>query len=678
MEISFRKNRKELLWIAVAAVLYYFTARFSINFRFNPEGLAAFWLPDGIFLATLLLAPKRLRSIVVLLLFSTNIVAAINNGVAFPRIILYPLTTVGSAVLSTWLINYFTDNNFNIRKIRHFTYYILIAILFSNTLFSFLLSAILSLFYNVNFLNFFTEWGISRAVGSLIATPLIVSITVQFRENHEYWPRKKLAEYITLIFLMVAVNFTVFHYLGNISQIFLLISYLSFPFLIWAATRFGIFGVSSSLLFLAVFLILSLIDQSGTIFIEPGFLNPAIILLLYLSIIALSMYYMAAIIIERNSSIRELTEAQKLLKNSEDRLVRAELSSKSGNWELDLNTRRISASKGADIIYGLRESEFGYEYIKEFPLPEYRPLLDEALINLIKADIPYNVEFKIKPKGSDQIKDIKSAAYYNKETNKIFGIIQDITEYKSIQAELVKAKEKAEESDRLKSAFLANMSHEIRTPMNGIIGFATLLKEHENTDLIQQKYIDIIEKSGDRMLNIINDLIDISKVEAGQMDINLSDTNITEMFDYLSNFFRLEAQRKGLQLIVELPENGNCIRLTTDKEKVYAILTNLIKNAIKFTSKGSIKFGCNQEGNNMLFFVKDTGMGIPKEKIGVVFDRFVQADSNIANGYEGAGLGLSISKAYVDMLGGKIWVESEVGVGSSFYFTIPCNPQNNN
>jgi len=255
------------------------------------------------------------------------------------------------------------------------------------------------------------------------------------------------------------------------------------------------------------------------------------------------------------------------------------------------------------------------------------------------------------------------------------GIKEDITAKKQLLDELIAAKEKAEESERLKSAFLANMSHEIRTPMNGILGFAGLLKEPNLSGDEMQEYIEIIEKSGVRMLNIIDQIVDISKIEAGLMEVHIGDTNINEQIEYIYKFFKAEVESKGMKLTysVSFPEKE--LIISTDKEKIYAILINLVKNAIKYSFDGSIEFGySNLVINNrtfLQFFVKDTGIGIPKERQEAVFERFIQADIGDKRAYQGAGLGLSISKAYVKMLGGKIWVESTEGHGSVFYFTIP-------
>jgi hypothetical protein len=265
----------------------------------------------------------------------------------------------------------------------------------------------------------------------------------------------------------------------------------------------------------------------------------------------------------------------------------------------------------------------------------------------------------------------------------IFICHRDISNNKKAELELIKAKEKAEESDRLKSAFLANMSHEIRTPMNGILGFAELLKEQNLTGDEQNEYIRIIEKSGARMLNIINEIVDISKIEAGLMEINISKFNINEMMDFVFHFFKPEAEAKNLLFLYHCNCKNNDVFINTDKEKLYAILINLIKNALKYTKTGLIEFGYSinniiinedlQAEKEVQFYVNDTGIGIPSDRQKAIFERFIQADIHDKQAYQGAGLGLSISKAYIEMLDGKIWLKSEEGKGSTFYFNLPLN-----
>jgi len=243
--------------------------------------------------------------------------------------------------------------------------------------------------------------------------------------------------------------------------------------------------------------------------------------------------------------------------------------------------------------------------------------------------------------------------------------------------ELINAKEKAEESDRLKSAFLANMSHEICTPMNGILGFSDLLKEPGLSGAAQQEYIKIIEKSGARMLNIINNIVDISKIESGLMEINLKDSNINKQVEYIYNFFKPEVERKGMLLFIKNAMHLNDVIIQTDRVKLNAILTNIVANAIKFTNQGYIEIGFDIKGKYIEFFVKDSGIGIPFDRQEAIFERFIQADISDKQAFQGAGLGLSIAKAYVELLGGRIWLESDGNNGTTLYFTIPLHTDKN-
>ncbi|HSV87166.1 MAG TPA: PAS domain S-box protein [Bacteroidales bacterium] len=253
----------------------------------------------------------------------------------------------------------------------------------------------------------------------------------------------------------------------------------------------------------------------------------------------------------------------------------------------------------------------------------------------------------------------------------IRGYINDITVQKRIMEQLILAKEKAEESNKLKTAFLANMSHEIRTPMNGILGFSDLLKEPDLTDSEKQIFIDIIRKSGQRLLKTVNDLIDVSKVEAGIMDLELSTVNINDQLVELYNFFKPEIERKRLEISYFAPLPNDQANIVTDNLKFHAVLSNLLQNAVKFTQKGYVQIGYERTSETLTFYVKDSGVGIPLHRQQAIFERFVQADSENRQAYQGAGLGLAIAKSYVEMMGGAIWVESKPGKGSTFYFNLP-------
>jgi PAS domain S-box-containing protein len=248
---------------------------------------------------------------------------------------------------------------------------------------------------------------------------------------------------------------------------------------------------------------------------------------------------------------------------------------------------------------------------------------------------------------------------------------RDITEQKETEIELIRAKEKAEESDRLKSAFLANMSHEIRTPMNGILGFTDLLRIQDLSSDKRDSYIEIIHRSGQRLLDTVNDIVEISKIEAGLVVVNKSEFNINNEIEELIKFFRPQAEEKGLILIFEKPVIKYNAIVNTDIRKFESILTNLIKNAIKFTDEGIICVGASVNANKIDCYVKDTGIGIPHDRLEAVFNRFEQADIKDLRAKQGSGLGLAISKAYIEILGGKIMLQSQENEGSEFRFTIP-------
>ena len=368
--------------------------------------------------------------------------------------------------------------------------------------------------------------------------------------------------------------------------------------------------------------------------------------------------------------ITERKRAENELKDSEQRIRAMLAANPDMMFIIDQDGVFIDYYAGSDVTLYTSPSNFlGKNIVEVFPaeVAELMRIQMDNLYSYGQMQI-FNYQLMI----NNENKDYECRLVLN-ESSKTQAIVCDITERKLAEAELIKAKEKAEESDRLKSAFLANMSHEIRTPMNGILGFAELLKEPDLSGEEHQEFVEIIEKSGTRMLNIINDIISISKVESGQMQLSISETNVNEQIEYIYTFFKPEAENKGVQIFFKTPLSAKEAIITTDREKVYAILTNLVKNAIKFTWQGSITIGYEKKDNYLEFYVKDTGNGIRPEQKELIFERFRQGSESMTRNYEGAGLGLSISKAYVEMLGGKIWVESLIGKGSEFHFTLPFN-----
>ncbi len=239
-------------------------------------------------------------------------------------------------------------------------------------------------------------------------------------------------------------------------------------------------------------------------------------------------------------------------------------------------------------------------------------------------------------------------------------------------SQLKEAKERAEQSDKLKSAFLANMSHEIRTPMNGILGFSQLLLEAEDEEE-RREFVEVINRNGNHLLELINDIIDLSKIEVGMLSVNHSEFSLNALLDEVHNMFKSNHKvlEKRVKLKLRCSLSGVDAVITSDRTRLKQILINLTSNAMKFTSNGFVEIGYTVHKEDLLFYVKDTGTGIPREQQEVIFDRFMQATIDHQPKFEGSGLGLAISKAFVQLLGGEIWVESNYPGGSVFSFTIP-------
>jgi signal transduction histidine kinase len=327
-----------------------------------------------------------------------------------------------------------------------------------------------------------------------------------------------------------------------------------------------------------------------------------------------------------------------------------------------------SANKLYQFMGGLHESSDG-----NIPKP-----VANTLETLIQANETYGITFErcgelygtatIITKGDSRLENPKVIEGF------IFQC--SIALYRQhMEAELRKAKKEAEESDKLKSAFLANMSHEVRTPMNGIMGLAHLLANPEVEGETKQEYVNLILNSGNVLISLLDDIMDVSRIEANQVVASKENFRLNELIRELHGFFSTELEvmgKKVLDLSYKLDLDDASSIIHTDRVKLRQILVNLLSNALKFTDTGRIEFGYRlQHDQSLLFYVSDTGIGISPEKQKRIFERFVQADNSLSRHFGGSGLGLSICKGFVDLLGGKIWVDSSPNQGAKFYFTLP-------
>ncbi len=296
---------------------------------------------------------------------------------------------------------------------------------------------------------------------------------------------------------------------------------------------------------------------------------------------------------------------------------------------------------------------------------------DKIIRKCLKGN-PQFFEWKHKTyDGKPFIAEVSLSRMKIKDSTYLISFIRDITTRKRNEVKLIEAMEKAEASDKLKSAFLANMSHEVRTPMNGILGFSNLIQEENLEPQKRNEFLQIISKLGKHLMQIINDIIDISKIESNQITITKTEFSLNELLKELYTVFKMEKPDVDLRIALDLVEGEDFI--FSDKTRLMQIITNLLTNAYKFTEEGFIELGYQVKDEYLFLYVKDTGIGIKDEFKEVIFDRFRQSDDSTSRKYGGTGLGLSISKGLVKLLGGEIGVESNGKDGSLFYFSIPYN-----
>lgn len=376
---------------------------------------------------------------------------------------------------------------------------------------------------------------------------------------------------------------------------------------------------------------------------------------------------------------KKVEQRTQALKQSEYFFRESQNAAKIGSYRTDFITGFWESSEVLDKILGIDK-----DYVRSVSgwlnivhKDEQETLNSYLTKEIISKKQSFNREYRIIRINDKQERWVHGLGKVEFDENgnilSMIGTIQDITDRKLIELDIIKAKEKAEESERLKSSFLANLSHEVRTPMNAIVGFTEILTSKDIDSQKHSHFLSLINSSTNQLLNIITDIVNMSKLEVNIEKVFLRKINLANiMLETLSVMKIDKAKKENVNLIYENQEDTiDCI-IFSDEIKLKQILINLLKNALKFTDSGTVKFGYEIKTNSEIeFYVSDTGCGIEADKIEIIFERFRQADDSIAVEYGGNGLGLAISKGYVELLKGKIWIESTVGVGTTFYFTIP-------
>jgi PAS domain S-box-containing protein len=364
-------------------------------------------------------------------------------------------------------------------------------------------------------------------------------------------------------------------------------------------------------------------------------------------------------------------------KETEAKLAEAQRIAKLGTYELDVSTGILHVSEVMAGICGLASKRAFtiQEWISLTYLDDVEKMTHFWTVEVMEKGNLVDVEYRIVRKSDNTVRWLHTLGklHYNDKGQAVtlIGTSRDITELKNYETQLIVAKEKAEESDRLKTAFINNISHEIRTPMGGILGFGEFMLNDNLTPAEKLDYYNIVKQSTNRLQQTITDIMDISELKAGSIIPNIGDVYIGLVMNHFLDKLKLLCAKKNILVTLDLAAEHEDIILRTDEELLSKTLAHLLSNAEKFTKSGRITFGYSVKNQWVEFFVKDTGKGIEADKLKTVFDPFMQEDISITRGYEGNGLGLSIARGIAELLGGKLWVESKKGAGSTFFFTLP-------
>ncbi len=438
-------------------------------------------------------------------------------------------------------------------------------------------------------------------------------------------------------------------WIGYAGYIYVLFAVATFYLLRFTAGHMFAFKLQTSAIFAA-----SLCPWIASLFYLTGFNIVPGFDLVPLSIMLSGLFFASAII-----GMRFLD----LVPVARERLLE---SIREGIIVLDQFNRIQDINRSARIHTGIGNGELSGMYLDKMSH------IDAKIRNALLEDSP---KVTIETYGEEGVK------YYSIEKQYIDNypgsrlvILKDETSDVAREKEMIVTASRALESDRLKSSFLANLSHEIRTPLNVITGFLDVLKSDDLQSEEREVYMDLLKENSERILGTLNDIIEISKIEAGQVKMEKSQINLNEIIDYLEKLYEKPAKDKGLVLYCSKALTSRESLIYTDRIKLVSVYSNLLKNSIKYTNSGSVAFGYEYSMGSLTFFVEDTGIGIEPQQQEMVFNRFVQAEHSINRPYEGAGLGLSIVKAYASMLGGSIELWSKPGSGSRFWFSVPYEP----
>jgi PAS domain S-box-containing protein len=548
----------------------------------------------------------------------------------------------------------------------------------------------------------------SRWVGDVMGVLLVTPALLTWREwTHSKTKPDRFLEIGLWVSLLIGIGWIVFCSRTRVYIAKYPMEYLPFPFVIWGALRFRLKGGILANLIISSLAIWGVARQSGPFLKHASTPSQALLSLqAFMAVVALTSLVLAAVTIGRQ-------KAEVSLRESKASLANAQRIAQLGNWDLDLADRRLSWSDEIYPILGLARPAFppSHEAFLRAVHPDDRQRVWASIQAAVSQKKPYSIDYRIvPPDGTERIVHEQVEIILNPagEATRLTGTVQDVTERAKAE-EFRLAKEAAEEANRAKSAFLANMSHELRTPLNAIIGYSEMLQE-EAEDLGEQEFTDDLKRinsAGKQLLALISDILDLSKIEAGRMDLHLETFPIPTLIEEVVSTIGPLVEKNANTLEVYCAEDIGCMQ--ADPTKVRQALLNILSNAAKFTEGGTIRLAVSAQAADSLaerripsyqgdggflpdkplspahpitpinspsswivFRVTDTGIGMTPEQVAKVFQPFTQADSSTTKRYGGTGLGLTITQKFCQMMGGEIAVDSQLGKGSTFTIRLPA------
>jgi len=677
-------------------VLYLAGAFFGQFLSYNGSFAATMWPPTGILIAFLLLNKLNQWPSLILAGIFANIVFDLTCNRPFVVSLFYSTGNIAEVLVAVFTIKAFFNVEFKIDSIKQlFTLFLAAVIGASVSATIGYFSTYIILDIKLNWLNWFS----GDVAGIILFTPIFISTTlldfVKLRSKHN----RRIIEIFGLITIIVLVSFLVYekeirHYPA--------IEFILFVPLLWAAYRFTTNVTFVCNLIVTSTAIWATSHGFGPFAIEIQ--NPVINMYVFQIFIGGVVLISSSISIINNSN----KISYSLLKDSEARLIRAERVSNTGNWEIHLDNKTVTASEGARILYGLENMHIDFPLISSIPLSDYRPMLNQALIDLISNDIPYDVEFKIKNYRTGEIIDIHSVAIYDKHRETIFGVIQDITESKRRESELEKhrnhlselVESRTEELDalnreliseigkknqveellkesldkekhlnQLKTSFISTASHEFKTPLTSILSSIELIKRYGTSWSEERKtsHYDRIILSVDHLTSLIDDVLQVSKVDSGKLTLNRQPIDLHRMCSAIIEEVSVQSS-SDISINMQFRPNTNVFNL--DPKQIYSVILNLTSNAVKYSPNGgNVEIIIDKYEERLNIEVEDSGIGIPENDLPFLFEPFFRSDE--VREIKGTGLGLTIVKNAVELHDGSIEVKSELGKGTKFKISIP-------